>query len=429
MIMQRTVRNIILGKDYYIQSYAEFKTVLLSGWYALFSILACGLYLFIDLATETYSTSWVFLLSIGVCVFTLLLHRKKRHQEANLLLFPTMAFTIYLFASSESLATGTAFFFLVICLGAFTIFGYDQKRKSYFFTVFVLGLFFLASFFHFSILPYRQYDSLVIFVIFILNFLVALAGLIMVAILMIRLQNYSDRQIGNQNELLKKANTELDRFVYSASHDLRAPLTSVLGLISLAKETDKDHEIRKYLGLMKDRIHSLEGFIHDVTDFSRNSRLAVEKQNVPIAPLILDVWEGLRFIAGADAIRFKMDVEHDLHFVTDPSRIRIVLGNLLSNAIRYHNLTRIDPYVKVSAYKNNHALHLEVEDNGQGIDPQYKARIFDMFFRAHENSKGSGLGLYIVSETLAKVSGSIGVESVLGKGTIFRVSIPVSKDS
>lgn len=425
--MQRAVRNLILGSDYFIESYWQFKTVLLSGWYALFSILAFTLYLSVDLFMGTYSTSWVFLLSIAVISGTLLLHRQKKHQLANLILLPTIALTVYLLASSESIATGSAFFFLVVSLCALTLFGRDQKILSFAFLVFVVILFLLSTFSGYSFLPFREYNDAVISVTFLLNFLMALAAVVLVALLLIRLQLYSERQIQNKNELLVKANTELDRFVYSASHDLRAPLSSVLGLITLAKGSD-GLQVGNYLDLMQKRIHSLENFIRDVTDFSRNTRLAVEKQEVVVAPLILDVWEGLRFIEGADAIRFKMDVQQDLVFVTDPARVKIVLSNLLANAIRYHNFYQVDPWVRVSAYKNKHALHITVEDNGQGIHPDHKPRIFEMFYRGHQNSKGSGLGLYIVSETLAKVSGTIGVDSTHGKGTIFRVGIPLSQD-
>lgn len=427
--MQRAIRNLILGHDYFIESYWQFKTVLLSGWYAIFSILAFTLYLSFDLFMGTYSTSWVFLLSIAVISGTLMLHRLKKHRLANLVLLPTIALTIYLLASSESIATGSAFFFLVVSLCALTLFGRDQKIISFAFIAFVLVLFLLSTFSGYSVLPFREYNEVVISFNFLLNFLMALAAVVLVALLLIRLQLYSEKQVQKKNELLTKANTELDRFVYSASHDLRAPLSSVLGLITLAKGTDDGHAVGNYLDLMQKRIHSLESFIRDVTDFSRNTRLAVEKQEVEIAPLILDVWEGLRFIEGADAIRFKMDVEQELVFTTDPARIKIVLGNLLANAIRYHNFYQVDPWVKVSAYKNNHALHLTVEDNGQGIHPDHKPRIFEMFYRGHQNSKGSGLGLYIVSEALAKVAGTIGADSTYGKGTTFRVSIPVSQDS
>lgn len=416
---------MVLGKDYFVESYSDFKTILLSTWYALFCIAACLVYLLIDiLSRSNYQTSLVFGAAIVICVITIFLHRFRHHSLANVILFPTISFIVYLFASSESAANGTPMFYLVTYLGAFTIFGLNRRTGAFLFLGYVISLFWLSYYSGYSLLPYRQYNPEEILVNLAINFGVAISAISLVVSLLIRLHRYNEQRVARQNELLSKTNNELDRFVYSASHDLRAPLTSVMGLITLA-EKGNETEVKNYLGLMRQRIHSLEAFIHDVTDFSRNNRLTVDKKEVAVAALVMDTWEGLRFIEGADAIRFKMDIRSELTIATDPSRLRIVLGNLLSNAIRYHNLHKVDPFIRVAATVQTNALLLEVEDNGQGIDRQYQSKIFEMFYRANEGSKGSGLGLYIVSEVLAKVDGAIDVESTLGKGTLFKVKIPV----
>jgi signal transduction histidine kinase len=423
--MQRIVRNMVLGRDYFVESYSDFKTILLSTWYALFCIAACLVYLLIDiLGRNTYATSLVFLAAIVVCVITIFLHRFRHHLLANVILFPTITFIVYLFASSESAANGTPMFYLVTYLGAFTIFGLNRKTGAFLFLGYVLSLFWLSYFSGYSVLPYRQYGASEVLLNLAINFGVAMAAISLVVGLLIRLHRYNEQQVAKQNDLLRKTNSELDRFVYSTSHDLRAPLNSVMGLITLA-ERSHEAEIKNYLDLMRKRIHSMENFIQDVTDFSRNNRLSIDKKEVAVASLVMDVWDGLRFIDGTDAIRFKMDIKCELTVFTDPSRLRIVLGNLLSNAIRYHNLQKVDPFIRVSAFTQNKNLWLEVEDNGQGIDSEYLKKIFGMFFRANANSKGSGLGLYIVSEVLEKVEGSIDVESTLGKGTCFKVRIPL----
>ena len=80
-------------------------------------------------------------------------------------------------------------------------------------------------------------------------------------------------------------------------------------------------------------------------------------------------------------------------------------------------------FIRLAAHGNGHAMYLDVEDNGQGIDPEYKMKIFEMFFRANEKSKGSGLGLYIVKETAAKLQGTLDVESKPGVGSVFTVRL------
>ena len=422
--MQRAVRGLILGKDYFIDSYADFKTVMLSGWYAMFSILCCLVYLVLDFTLLEFTSVAIFFVCMGLSISSLVLHRLRYHLQANMVLFPSLAITIFLFAASESPATGVSLFFLVISLGALTIFGASNKAISYLFVALVFLLFVVANFSGISILPYRNYNPLVLDQILFINFVISLSGVVLVSVLFIRLNRYTEEKIAYQNELLKRTNADLDRFVYSASHDLRAPLNSILGLIQLT-ETASDKDLGYYLGLMKSRIDSMQSFIRDVTDFSRNNRLCIEKARVDVAALVMDIWDGLRFIEGADAVRFKLDIDPHLAVRTDIARLKIVLGNLLSNAVRYHDFNHVAPYIRVAAHVEDQVFRLEVQDNGQGIDPQYQQRIFDMFFRANENSKGSGLGLYIVSEVLAKVAGTIEVESVLGKGSTFKVAIPL----
>jgi len=102
-----------------------------------------------------------------------------------------------------------------------------------------------------------------------------------------------------------------------------------------------------------------------------------------------------------------------------------VINNLLSNAYKYHQFEKPDPYIKISAKTNSEAVMIMIADNGQGIAPEHHIRIFEMFYRASESSEGSGLGLYIVKETLGKLRGDISVQSVLDEGTEFTVTLPL----
>src|SRR5690606_1104092 len=234
----------------------------------------------------------------------------------------------------------------------------------------------------------------------------------------------AEQQIRLQNELLAKANDELDRFVYSASHDLRAPLSSLLGLISIAEKTDSKDEIMLCLEMMKKRVGTMEGFIKEITDYSRNSRLRVERQPVEVRALVQEVVDNLKYTRGAEKIKIEIEAAPDLIFNTDPSRLKVVLNNLIANAIKYHDLTKETPFIKLKAKSNGETNIIKVSDNGQGIPKEHMDQIFNMFYRASENSEGSGLGLYIVKETLAKLVGTIHVESEMYKGSSFRVELP-----
>ena len=231
-----------------------------------------------------------------------------------------------------------------------------------------------------------------------------------------------EEEILLKNIQLAKTNEELDRFVYSASHDMRAPLSSLLGLINISEKTNQVDELHAYLQMMKGRIKTMEGFIKEVTDYSRNTRLELVLERSDLETVITEVTQNLSYMTGK--VRIEIDLPEKIVLLTDPGRLNVILNNLVSNAYKYHRLDQADPYIKFSASRNNNRVVINITDNGSGIDPDYHQKIFDMFFRASVKSEGSGLGLYIVKETLQKLGGSIWVESTLGKGSTFSFEIP-----
>ncbi|EMR01954.1 sensor histidine kinase [Cesiribacter andamanensis] len=226
------------------------------------------------------------------------------------------------------------------------------------------------------------------------------------------------------NEELRKANAELDRFVYSVSHDLRAPIASVLGLIDIAKKEADAGQRQRYMELMQESLLRLDSFIHDIIDYSRNNRLESLPEAIDFEALIEEVASSLRYIPEAYTIDLIKEIALEAPFYTDKSRLKVILTNLVSNAVRYHSPRRHNPYIRLHITANARQAEIVVEDNGIGIEEQYLPRIFDMFFRAHSQSKGSGLGLYIVKETAKKLEGEISVSSVFGEGTTFTLLLP-----
>ncbi|MEQ1584379.1 MAG: PAS domain-containing sensor histidine kinase [Cyclobacteriaceae bacterium] len=237
----------------------------------------------------------------------------------------------------------------------------------------------------------------------------------------------AEEELALKNVQLAKTNEELDRFVYSASHDMRAPLSSLLGLIHLSEKTDRPEEVSIYLQMMKDRIKTMEGFIREVTDYSRNTRLDIAAIQVSLLDLVQEVVQNLAYSIVNKKVRIEVDIEKNLTIHTDISRLKVVITNLLSNAYKYHFFDQPDPYIIISAVKRGEIAIITVKDNGRGIANEHHARIFEMFYRASENSEGSGLGLYIVKETLDKLRGSISVQSAEGSGSEFTVTLPAVK--
>jgi len=226
-------------------------------------------------------------------------------------------------------------------------------------------------------------------------------------------------------EELNKLNEELDRFVYSSSHDLKAPLTSVLGLINLTRHAvNNPLEQDTYLNMMEKSIQRLETFINNITDYSRNSRTRIEAEEIDFPTLADELFSSLHHMKRMPHVNFSVEHAGDTAVYTDRSRLSIILNNFLSNAVKYHNLEQEEPRIGVKLRSEAGFLKFTVSDNGPGIAPEHHDRLFDMFYRASRNSEGSGIGLYIVKETIQKLGGDLRFESELGKGSSFHFSLP-----
>lgn len=227
-----------------------------------------------------------------------------------------------------------------------------------------------------------------------------------------------------RHEALLKINEELDRFVYSASHDLRAPIASLMGLVEVARMETNPENILPLLNMQKKSLMRMDHFIKDIVDYSRNTRLQVTPESIDFREMIDKAIEQLQFMDNVDKIRKDIEVEQSATFFTSATRLDIILNNLISNAIKYADLTKPECYIKIQVTANEKEAIIRIADNGEGIDEQSQSKIFDMFYRASEKKSGSGLGLYIVKEATDKIGGTIKVNSKLFESSEFTMKIP-----
>lgn len=233
--------------------------------------------------------------------------------------------------------------------------------------------------------------------------------------------------VKNAEEELLRTNFELDSFVYKSSHDLRAPLRSLIGLLSLARK-EQDVEMRNHiLDRSNKSIAKLDAFISELTNFSRNSRLELTAQKIHFETIIRECIENLKFMEHAQKVDIQLNIIENAGFYSDPSRITILFMNLISNAIKYQNPQNHSPRVTIEVYTDRHKAFIMVSDNGIGIEKEFHGKIFDMFFRASEKSFGSGLGLYIVKQVVDKLSGGISLQSEPREGSVFKIDLPSLK--
>lgn len=226
------------------------------------------------------------------------------------------------------------------------------------------------------------------------------------------------------NEELKKSNAELDRFVYSVSHDLRAPLCSMLGILEIAEAEVDDNDTLEYLSMLKSSIKKQDGFICDILDYSRNSRLGIKREEIDFDMMLEDIVNNLKYMNASSNADIRISVQREAPYYSDRSRIQVVLNNLVSNALRYSNPASKEHWVDITIGTAGNQIKLTVKDNGVGIGKKEQKNVFNMFYRISKDSVGSGLGLYIVKETVDKLQGTIKLISEPGVGTEFTILIP-----
>ena len=399
------------------------RKVILGGYFLLIAIGCDSFFLIVNLFNPKGSLEIIYLSAATLySIICLIFLRNGWHNVAIIaqLLFVNGLVFLFTYLDPDKYQTGTYIFFILNAFGALSIFGFKELWKGVLFTALSFTLFLISMFQPGRFHPADPHFYLILNYLFIL--LVGSLILFFYDKQVIRSENL----LQLKNEELKKTNSELDRFVYSASHDLRAPLSSIQGLIKLYQMTNGD-EKDKMVELIDNRVMKLDDFIREIIQYSRNARVNLNPVEFNLHNLIQNCWDKLRFIPQASEIDFINECGSGFAIIHDPDRLRIVLENLISNGIKYSRPRPERSFIKINTAVKDNELTIEVSDNGIGISQSKHEKIFEMFYRAHENSDGSGLGLFIVSETIQKMKGFIKVESSQTIGTTFRIQVPLMK--
>ena len=415
-------RDIVLGSNVFIPSRVDYRNAILRSQLAIITFVVAICYVFIDIYHGIRGNEPYYLGVSLLAVVTIILNRFQHYKLATIVFLLSINFFIFYFSIIDPFGSGVFMFFAVCSLMSFALLGFRHRKLAFAFILLSVTLFLVSYWVDFNFFEKRTYSKEYLQFSYTINFLVTLICSISIMYFLTDLHYHSQRSMTEKNDQLQKANAELDRFVYSASHDLRAPLSSLLGLIEVAK---LDHAgVDHYLEMMKAKIHDLEEFIKEIISYSRNARMDVKKQPINLKQTVHEVTEALAFSVGNPDVLIENVVPEDMVVHTDSLRLKIVLSNLIDNALKYRDEKKDKPFIRIEAAERDDVKVITVKDNGLGIDHIYLDKIFQMFFRASEHSKGSGLGLYIAKEAMNKINGSIQVESNLGAGTTFMVKIP-----
>jgi len=226
-----------------------------------------------------------------------------------------------------------------------------------------------------------------------------------------------------QNKKLKKINDELDRFIYSVSHDIRAPLSSVTGLVNLYK-MERNPEIKDvYVNHIESSISRLNNYTSDIVDFVRNGRTEPTPVRIKIEEFLNNIYAQLDHLIPINQISFEVYTNGIEEIISDQERLGIILRNIFSNSIKYANRSS-DSYIKCEIEQVNSKHIIRIKDNGIGIEASQIDKVFNMFHRGSELSDGSGLGLYIARETAEVLGGEINISSKFMEFTELSIELP-----
>lgn len=188
------------------------------------------------------------------------------------------------------------------------------------------------------------------------------------------------------------------------SHDIRAPLTSVLGLISVARMETGETNQSNYLSLIEENVYRLDRLVKDIINYSQNARVEIQPEHINFQELLNIAIESSNYHPNFKLVRIESEISENNLLISDKHRLKIILSNLISNAIKYHDTDKKDPYIMIKITIDSDRANIKVSDNGRGIPDKIRQKIFKMFFSTDISSEGAGLGLYIVNETIKKAS-------------------------
>jgi signal transduction histidine kinase len=227
-----------------------------------------------------------------------------------------------------------------------------------------------------------------------------------------------------KREIIENKNTELDSFFYRVSHDLKGPIASLMGLHNLVIQEIKDDLSMQYFNMYQTQINRINNIVMGLIGLTQMKHLQDIRVKIDFPGLVDECIQSYGYFENFKDIKFIKEIDLNLEFYSEWAIINTILQNLIENAIKYSQ--KENPFIKISVKTVGDKMRIEVEDNGQGIDEAHQAKIFDMFYRASERTKGSsGLGLYILKRAVERLGGTIELRSKLNEGSAFTVFLPV----
>ncbi|TGD83109.1 PAS domain-containing protein [Hymenobacter wooponensis] len=242
----------------------------------------------------------------------------------------------------------------------------------------------------------------------------------------------SNEELGDTNEQLSRTNADLDTFVYTASHDLKVPITNIEGLLDALSRDLRGHStaesVPRILSMMKESVTRFQQTIGHLTDISRlQQESSTEVESLTLAATIADVQLDLAPLLQATGAHITVSITEVPELPLSPKNQRSVMYNLLSNALKYRHPDRV-PMIHIHGRRQADGVELQVQDNGLGLEHWQQQRLFGLFQRLHSHVEGAGVGLYMVKKIIENAGGNVRVLSDTNTGSTFTITLPLAPD-
>ncbi len=232
-----------------------------------------------------------------------------------------------------------------------------------------------------------------------------------------------EHKLIEKTHLLDKVSSELDRFIYSASHDLRSPISTMMGLVSLMKaETNLEHN--NYLGFLEGSLQKLDAHVRKLTTFSKITNESLVVLPIDLKEVITNIFNELKDHTNYQKVITEVVFATRSTVDSDFSNVRTILFQLLKNAFDFSDLKKPTSFLFIKVIDVEKKMRIEIIDNGIGIEKIHQDNVFKLFYRGTASSKGNGLGLYLVKEALVKIQGTIELKTEPRVGTSIAITIP-----
>ncbi len=235
----------------------------------------------------------------------------------------------------------------------------------------------------------------------------------------------AEQKVENQNQKLKVVNERLNTTLLRIVHDIQNPITSIEALVSLTKMDDESQPVSPYFGLIESSIANLKEYIQETLEMAA---VGVIVESINFKDLLFDFFDSIKYISILKNINIEMNVKQSVVFYSDKTELLTIVSNIINNSLKYYDTKKEEKNIRILFDVKELEASLSILDNGIGMSEDMVSRIFDLNFQASKSSSsGSGIGLHLVQKSLQLIKGSIKVNSTIGVGTEFSITIPTMK--